>query len=95
MNYLTLEDIKRQCIIDFDFTDDDIYLESLGNTAEDFVEQIGNLDLSDIVGCKGELPPSLKHSMLLLCEYFYNNRGSDTTDIPPLFYTMIKMYRNY
>ena len=91
MNYLTLEDIKRQCIIDFDFTDDDTYLESIGEASEDFVEQIGNLDLSEYP----TLPPSLKHSMLLLCEYFYNNRGSDTTDIPPLFYTMIKMYRNY
>lgn len=91
MKYLKLEDIKRQCIIDFDFTDDDVYLESLGDTAENFVEQIGNLDLSDFA----DVPPSLKHSMLLLCEYFYNNRGSDTTDIPPLFYTMIKMYRNY
>ena len=40
MRYLTLTDIKKQCVIDEDFHDDDLFLDSIGNSAEDYVEQM-------------------------------------------------------
>ena len=39
MNYLTIDELKKQCIIDLDFTEDDDYLAALGDTAEALVEQ--------------------------------------------------------
>ena len=48
MNYLTLSAIKMQSCIDNDFTDDDTLLESMGEAAEDYVEQLVNKPLDDI-----------------------------------------------
>ena len=96
MKYLNTDIIKKQLNIDDYFTDDDIYLEALGETAEDIVEKQVNEDLCDIAARNnGILPPALKHAMKMLVEYLYNNRGSDDTKIPDAFYDMIKLYRNY
>lgn len=96
MQYLTIEQIKKQCVIDADFRDDDEYLEALGDTAEEIVEQQIDKSLSDVVSDNnGKLPSPLQHAMKMLVEYLYNNRGSDESDIPETFYYMCKLYRNY
>lgn len=96
MNYLTLDEIKKQCVIDADFDDDNEYLESLGDTAEAVVEQQINMLLSHVVSENaGQLPAPLKHAMKMIVEYLYNNRGSDESQIPEAYYYMCKLYRNY
>lgn len=96
MQYLTLDKIKKQCVIDSLFTDDDTYLESLGDAAEQLVEQQIDLPLSEIVAKNdGELPAPLEHAMKMIVEFFYNNRGSDESQIPEAYFYMCKLYRNY
>lgn len=96
MNYLTIEKIKKQVIIDEDFHDDDEYLEALGDTAEELVEQQIDDDLFNVVAKNnGKLPSPLEHAMKMIVEYLYNNRGSDESEIPSAFYYMCQLYRNY
>lgn len=96
MEYLTLDEIKQQLIIDQSFTDDDTYLTALGDTAEAMVAKQLDKTLEDVVSENdGELPATLKHAMLLLIEYFYDNRGSGDNQIPDAFFYICSMYRNY
>lgn len=96
-NYITVEDAKRQCIIDTYFTDDDLYLQSLCDTAETIVSELVNEDLDVIAACHdGELPTPLIHAMKMLVEYMYANRGTDNENqIPDAVYMFIKLYRNF
>ena len=97
MKYLTIDQIKKQCVIDDDFLDDDEYLETLGDTAEELVEQEIDNNLIDVVAENGGvLPKPLQHAMKIIVEYFYNNRGSDdVAQIPDAFFHMCKLYRKY
>lgn len=97
MKYLTIDQIKKQCVIDDDFFDDDEYLETLGDTAEELVEQEIDNNLIDVVAENGGvLPKPLQHAMKIIVEYFYNNRGSDdVAQIPDAFFHMCKLYRKY
>lgn len=96
MTYLTLDELKKQCVIDSSFTDDDTYLSSLGDTAEALVEQQIDSLLSDVVSeNNGVLPAPLKHAMKLIVEYLYNNRGSDESQIPEAYFYMCRLYRNF
>lgn len=99
MNYLTIEDIKKQCVIDNDFTDDDLLLESMGEAAEDYVEQLVNKPLDDITAENGgELPKSLYHAMLIFVDYLYSTqRGSSGTDnvVPEVITTIVKLYKSF
>lgn len=96
MNYLTLEDIKNQIVMDIDYTDEDQYLESLGDTAESLVEKQINDKLCDVAAKHdGKLPSPLIHAMKMIVEYLYDNRGSADNDIPNAYFYMCKLYRNY
>lgn len=96
MTYLTLAELKAQCIIDSAFTDDDAYLTALGDTAEKLVEQQIDSLLVDVVSDNnGELPAPLKHAMKLIVEYLYNNRGSDESQIPEAYFYMCRLYRKF
>ena len=48
MNYLTIDELKKQCIIDLDFTEDDDYLAALGDTAEALVTSLENTDIQKL-----------------------------------------------
>lgn len=96
MKYITLEAIKQQLNIDDYFTEDDEYLDALGDTAEELVEQQVNADLYDVLSKNnGTLPAPLKHAMKMIVEYLYDNRGSNDNEIPKAFYYMCGLYRNY
>ena len=96
MRFLTIDELKKQCVIDADFNDDNEYLESLGETAETLVEQQIDKSLDDVVSdSDGILPAPLKHAMKMIVEYLYNNRGSDESSIPEAYYYMCKLYRQY
>jgi hypothetical protein len=98
MNYLTLDEIKKQVVIDSDFTDDDEFLTMIGDAAEDMVGQLLDCPLYELEAEKGEIPPTIRHCLRMLVDYFYStNRGSAETDkgIPEAVTLMIKLYRNY
>lgn len=98
LRYLTLTDIKKQCVIDESFNDDNAYLTILGETAEDYVEQLVNKSLEEIEAERGELPKCLYQAMLIFTDFEYAiERGSSGHDnqIPSAINTMIKLYRSF
>ena len=75
MTYLTLEDLKKHCNIDSDFTGDDTYLESLGDVAEQILAEHLESDLASIANDNGGvLPAPLCHAMKLLVGTLYMAR---------------------
>lgn len=95
MKYLTLEEIKKQCVVDDNFHDDDTFLEMIGESAEDMAEKLVNCSLDELTAENGELPPTIRHALRMLVDYFYSvNRGSseNTPDIPNAVNIMLKLY---
>jgi hypothetical protein len=98
MQYLTLEELKKQCVIDSNFTDDDEFLKMLGDSAEDMCEQLLDMPLYEIEAENGELPETIRHALRMLVDYFYSTErgGSGTnTEIPSAVTSMLKLYRKY
>lgn len=77
MNYLTVDDIKKHLNIDAEFLDDDQYLRSLGDVAEEMVAQHLEVNLADIA-VDGVLPAPIIHACLLLIGTLYMSRESVT-----------------
>ena len=79
MEYLTLDLIKKQCIIDACFIDDDSYLEHLGTVAEQMIEQEVDMPLEEIAANNGgELGSSTQE-----------------IQIPPAIIRFCQMYRRF
>lgn len=98
MQYLTLEEIKKQCNIDLDYTGDDEFLTLLGDSAEDLISQLIDCDLTELYAEYGELPASIRHAIRMTVDWEYSvQRGSSTegTDIPNAILMMCKLYRNF
>lgn len=97
MNYLTIDEIKEQLIIDKDFTDDDNLLNRLGLTAEQLVQDHMDGRLDEIVGENGgELPETLRQAMLMIVDYLYDYRGSDENKpVPDAFFILCRPYIRY
>lgn len=98
MQYLTLAEIKKQCNIDQDFTDDDEYLTLLGDSAEDIISQLVGCELVQLEAENGIIPASIMHAMRMIVDWQYSvQRGSSTEsqDIPQAIFTLCKLYRNY
>lgn len=99
MKFLTLEEIKKQCNIDQQFTEDDEFLEMIGTAAEDMTEQLLDCNIYELpTECGQEIPATIRHAMRILVDYFYSvNRGSseNTPSIPEVVFTMLKLYRQY
>lgn len=99
MRYITITDIKRQCVIDECFHEDDEYLVSLATVAEDMVEQEIDKPLEEVVnGNYGELPSVLKQACLLMVDYLYSTqRGSagNGIEVPEVIYRFCRLYRQF
>ena len=100
MNYLTLQEIKKHLNIDNDFTDDDSYIESLGEVAEEIVKQHVRKDLFMITTESGnKLPAPIKQAMLLLIGNYYANRESVTyaaaKELPQAYEYLLSPYVSY
>lgn len=100
MNYLTLQEIKKHLNIDNDFTDDDSYIESLGEVAEEIVKQHVRKDLFMITTENGnKLPAPIKQAMLLLIGNYYANRESVTyaaaKELPQAYEYLLSPYVSY
>lgn len=98
--YITLEEIKKHLQIDVDYVDDDSYLLSLVEVAEQSVSQHINRDLGGYKRYKGDIPAPIKHAILLMCAHLYSNReiamtGVSTAKIPLSFEYLLSPYINY
>lgn len=95
MMYITLAEAKKHLNIDTVFTDDDTYIQSLINVAENVVQQHIDVELSSFE----VLPSPLKQAMLLLIGNYYANRESVTfgaaTPLPHAYQYLIALYKNY
>lgn len=98
MQYLTIEEIKKQCTISDSFKDDDEFLTMIGDAAEDMTAQLLDMSLDQLAAENGNIPATIRHAMRILCDYFYSvNRGSseNAPDIPEAVHLMLKLYRSY
>jgi hypothetical protein len=98
MQYLTIEELKKQMNIDPDFNDDNEYLEMVGSAAEDMTAAMLDCPLTLIEAENGEIPATIRHAMRMIADYFYAKfRGSSDADmeIPIAYTTMLKLYRKY
>lgn len=96
--YITLSLAKKHLNIDTSFTEDDEYIISLIQVAEDAVAKNENIALKDMIE-GGELPPSIIHSILLLVGNLYNNREatrySVASEIPYTYKYLVNLNRNF
>lgn len=96
--YITLGQAKKHLNIDKSFTDDDEYILSLIQAAEDAVEKNTDIALSEQVK-DGKLPSSLEHSILLLVGNLYNNREATTystvKEVPFAYKYLVNLNRKF
>jgi uncharacterized phage protein (predicted DNA packaging) len=83
MKFLKLEDIKAQCRIEPDFTDEDTLLTAYGGAAENTLLRTCNRTYSDLLENFGEddgkggkvVPPDFRVAALMLAKHLYEHRG--------------------
>lgn len=96
---IKLELIKKHLNIDADFTDDDSYLLSISEVAQDIVQKHIDCTFDEIVRSEGALPASLLQAVLLMIGNLYNNRESvsftSATEIPHSYDYLLSLYKNY
>lgn len=100
MQFLTLSDIKKHLNVDAAFTDDDNYISSLGDVAEQIVAKHIDNDLENVIAFnQGELPQPIIHAMKLFIGNMYMNRESiafaSASDIPLSYEYLLAPYHNY
>ena len=99
MTYLTLEQIKKHLNIEPTFTDDDTYLQALGDAAEEVVSRYIDQPLSLLEDEDGNIPKPLIFAALLWLGTAYAVRESvastNMTAVPHSFEMLCQMYRNY
>lgn len=97
--YVTLDEAKKHLNIDANFTDDDAYITSLIEVSEDSVQQHLDIVLEDLTDTGGDLPPAVKHSILLMVGNLYANREpvsySSTVKVPYTMEYLIGLYKKY
>lgn len=97
--YITLEEAKRHLNIEPEYTEDDSYIKSLIEVAEQAVETHVNEDLKKIALNEGQIPKPLVQAMLLMVGNLYQNREivapTKTTNLPYNYEYLIDLYKNY
>lgn len=76
--YVLLSEIKKHLNIDEYYNEDDKYLTSLIDVAEDAISKELGKPLNKCLGKDGALQPSVKHSILLLIGTYYSQREATT-----------------
>ena len=74
--FIRLSEAKKHLFLDDEFTLDDSYIISLIEVAENAVSKAINRPLYACMTQEGTLPPTIKHSVLLLIGSMYANRES-------------------
>ena len=96
MKWLTLEQIKAQCRIEQDFTDEDTLLEEYGEEAEDTVLNTLGRSYEDVMENYGKVPAPLRRASLMLVDAWYGTRtptaSQNMSVVPYTFDLLIKPY---
>lgn len=96
--YITLQEAKKHLQIDADFTDDDNYIITLVQVAEDSVAQHLDIALKELLS-DGELPSAVKHSILLMVGNLYANREpvayTSVVKVPYTLDYLLGLYKRY
>nr|DAT69101.1 MAG TPA: Head Tail Connector Protein [Caudoviricetes sp.] len=96
--YVTLRQAKKHLQIDDDYKDDDEYLITLIQVAEDAVEQNLCIPLASLLK-DGVLPKSVYHSILLMIGNLYSNREpvsfTSVTKVPYTLEFLLATYKKY
>lgn len=99
---MTLEDAKKHLNVEIDFTEDDAYIQTLVDTAEDVV--VRSLDVKDeethpIRTEDGRLVRPLEQAQKLLVGTWYANRESVTfgaaKELPHAYQMLLDLYHDY
>lgn len=97
--YLTLDIIKKHLNVDEYFTEDDNYLISLAQVAEQVVEKHIDSNLSEVADEEGHLPAPLLQAMLLFIGNMYQSREavtfSSASELPLSYSYLLSLYKNY
>lgn len=99
--YATLDMAKRHLRIEDDYTEDDLYIESLISVAEEKVAAELCMNVEDMASINkgGDLPSTLLHAILLTIGAYYTNREDITTiQTKPLEYGvkyLTQLYRDF
>lgn len=97
--FLKLNDLKKHLNVDADFTEDDDYIMTLGEVAEQIVQKHIDTRLTDIVTEEGQLPMPILHAMKLLVGNLYANREAVTygsaTELPKGYDYLLSLYKHY
>lgn len=95
---VTISDVKKHLNIDSSFTEDDSYIDQLINVSIEAIEHSIN-DKFENVLVGGEIPSTIKHSMLLLIGNLYLNREpvafGNVNKIPHTLDLLISVNKNY
>lgn len=96
--YLELEQVKKHLEVDSSYKDDDEYILSLMEVAEDSIAQ--HLDIAlDELAEGGQLPSSIIHAMLLMIGNLYANREpvyyGQVVKIPYTYEYLVGLYKHY
>ena len=97
MNYITLDQIKKQLRIEPYFTEDDELLTLYGESAEEHLAAHLNCSLDDIAAeNSGELPKSLVNALLIYVDFMYDNTGSgENRAIPQAYWILTNPWKTY
>lgn len=98
--YLDLAEVKKHLLIDDSFTDDDAYINTLIQVAENSVEVNLNVALKDLEGGDGSIPTPLKQAMLLMIGNLYANRepvaiGVSVAELPLSYRYLVGLYKQW
>ena len=96
--YISLDKCKKHLNIDPDFKEDDNYIMSLVEVAEEIVQRHIGYRFEDIL-VDGQLPMALQHAMLLFIGTMYANRESVTfgsaSELPLAYNYILQLFENY
>lgn len=97
--YVELETAKKHLNLDDSFTDDDSYITFLIQAAEEAVSKHIDQPLVELEDSKGELPPAILHSILLLIGNLYANREpvafANAVKVPYTLDYLLGLYKYY
>lgn len=96
---ITLELAKQHLNLEPDYVDDNKYIETLIEVAEQAVEVHVNEKLEDIADKEGQIPKPLLQAILLMVGNLYQNREMvapmKVTALPYNYEYLINLYKNY
>lgn len=101
MAYVELQLVKRHLNVESDFLEDDDYIQTLIETAEENVAKDLCVTVEDLatIGGGTKIPAPLRHAILLTIGTYYANRESISNarlqEIPRGVKYITELYRNY